>query len=60
MTELYVFLSVIFFSGAFIGMVVAFFFTGAITIKRRHRRTAGLDVNRILSGQTKNPFDKPQ
>ena len=60
MTELYLFLMVIFLSGAFVGMVVAFFFTGTITVKKRHRRSAGLDVNRILSGQTKDPFDKPQ
>ena len=60
MTELYFMFAFVFFSGVFVGMVIAFFFTGTITVKKRHRRTAELDVNRILSGQTKDPFDKPR
>lgn len=60
MTDLYFFLFVVFTLGAFFGMVVALFLTGSIAIKKRSRRSAGLDVDRILSGQTKDPFDKPQ
>ena len=59
MTELYLVLGFVFSVGVFVGVTLAFFWTGTIIVKKKNRRNAGLDVNRILSGQTKDPFDKP-